>query len=102
MRTRVLLAGALALALLAATLAGAAAARTDRRAGKAGAARIDLATYNAKRWIVQLDGKPLARYPRVKRGISFAGTSRPARIDLKAAVNRRYLNRLARAQLGFA
>jgi subtilisin family serine protease len=102
MRTRVLLAGALALALLAATLTSAAAARTDRKAAKAGAARIDLATYDAKRWIVQLNGKPLARYPRVKRGISFVGASRPAKIDLRAAVNRRYLNRLARAQRGFA
>jgi subtilisin family serine protease len=102
MRTRALLAGGLLLALLAAAVAGGAAARTDPDAQSAGTARIDLATYNAKRWIVQLDGKPLARYPRVKRGISFAGISRPAKIDLKAAVNRRYLNRLARAQRGFA
>jgi minor extracellular serine protease Vpr len=103
MRTRVLLAGGLLLALLAATITGAAAARTTKgKSAKAGSAQIDLATYNAKRWIVQLDGKPLARYPRVKRGLTFAGMSRPAKIDLKAAVNRRYLNRLARTQFSFA
>ena len=101
MRTRVLLSGGLMLALFAATFTAAAAARSDGKAAKAGTSRIDLATYNAKRWIVQLDGKPLARFPRVKRAISLAGIARP-KIDLKAAVNRRYLNRLARAQTGFA
>jgi hypothetical protein len=60
MRTRVLLSGGLMLALFAATFTAAAAARTDGKAAKAGSARIDLATYDAKRWIVQLDGKPLA------------------------------------------
>jgi subtilisin family serine protease len=102
MRTRALLAGGLLLMLLAAALTGSASARTDGVAVADGAARIDLATYNAKRWIVQLSGKPLARYPRVQRGISFAGVARPAKIDLRAAVNRRYLDRLARAQRGFA
>ena len=102
MNSRALLAGGVLLALLAAALTGSAAARTSRDDASDGVARIDLATYNAKRWIVQLDGKPLARYPRVKRGISFAGVSRPAKIDLQAAVNRRYLNRLARTQRGFA
>jgi subtilisin family serine protease len=101
MRTRLLLSGGLVLALFAATFTAAAAARSDGKAAKAGTARIDLATYNAKRWIVQLDGKPLARFPRVKRAISFAGVARP-KLDLKAAVNRRYLNRLARTQTGFA
>jgi subtilisin family serine protease len=100
MRTRVLLSGGLVLALFAATFAGAATARSKGKAAKAGTVRIDLATYNAKRWIVQLDGKPLARFPRAKRGISYAGLARP-KLDLKAAVNRRYLNRLARAQSGF-
>jgi minor extracellular serine protease Vpr len=101
MRTRVLLSGGLVLALFAATFAGAAAARSDGRSAKAGTARIDLATYNAKRWIVQLDGKPLARYPRAKKGLTLAGMSRPAKIDLRAAVNRRYLKRLARTQIAF-
>jgi subtilisin family serine protease len=101
MRTRVLLSGGLMLALLAATFTGAATARSDGKAAKAGAARIDLATYNAKRWIVQLDGKPLARFPRAKRGISFAGVMRP-KLDLKAGVNRRYLSRLARTQARFS
>jgi minor extracellular serine protease Vpr len=101
MRTRGLLAGGLLIALLAAALTGSAAARTDRE-DRAGAAPIDLATYNADRWIVQLKGKPLARYSGVKRGVSFAGIARPAKIDLKAGVNRRYLNRMARAQSGFA
>jgi minor extracellular serine protease Vpr len=102
MRTRALFAGGLLLALLAAAVAGAASARTDPDVDTAGASRIDLATYNAKRWIVQLEGKPLARYPSVKRGITFAGMSRPAKIDLEAAVNRRYLSRLGRVQSGFA
>jgi subtilisin family serine protease len=101
MRTRVLFVGGLVLALFAATFVGAATARSGGKAAKAGSTRIDLATYNAKRWIVQLNGKPLARYARAKRGISYAGIARP-KIDLKAAVNRRYLNRLARAQTGFA
>ena len=100
MRTRVLLTGGLMLALLAATFTGAATARSDGKAATAGAARIDLATYNARRWIVQLDGKPLARFPRAKRGISFAGVMRP-KLDLKAAVNRRYVSRLARTQKNF-
>jgi subtilisin family serine protease len=101
MRTRVLLSGVLLLALLAVTFTAAATARTDGKARKAGAARIDLATYNAKRWIVQLKAKPLARYPGAKRAGSYAGVTRP-KIDLKAAVNRRYLNRLASTQTKFA
>jgi subtilisin family serine protease len=101
MRTRVLLSGGLMLALLAVMFTGAAAARSDGKAAKAGAARIDLATYNAKRWIVQLQGKPLARSPRAKRGIRFAGVTRP-KLDLKAGVNRHYLSRLARTQARFA
>jgi subtilisin family serine protease len=102
MRTRVLLSGGLVLALFAAAFVGAATARSDGRAAKAGSARIDLATYNAKRWIVQLDAKPLARYPRAKRGLTLAGMSRPAKLDLKAAVNRNYLKRLLRSQTHFA
>jgi subtilisin family serine protease len=101
MRTRVLLSGGLVLALFAATFTAAAAARTEGRSAKAGSVRIDLATYDAKRWIVQLQGKPLARYSRAKRSISFAGIARP-KLDLKASVNRKYLSRLARTQRGFA
>jgi subtilisin family serine protease len=101
MRTRVLLLGGLVLALFAATFTSAATARSDGRAVNAGTARIDLATYDATRWIVQLKGKPLARHPGAKRAISFAGIARP-KIDLKAGVNRRYLNRLARTQTNFA
>jgi subtilisin family serine protease len=100
MRTRVLLSGGLVLALFAAAFVGAATARSDGRAANAGTARIDLATYDATRWIVQLKGKPLARHPGAKRAISFAGLARP-KIDLKAAANRRYLNRMARTQAGF-
>ena len=62
MRTRVLFVGGLLLALLAATLTGAAAARTNATSAKATPKAIDLATYPAKRWIVMLDKKPLARY----------------------------------------
>jgi subtilisin family serine protease len=102
MRTRVLLAGTLLLCLLAVTVTGAATARTTGKKAKAASARIDLATYNADRWIVQLRAKPLARYPRVKRGLTYAGMQRPAKIDLKAKVNRRYLNGLARTQRAFA
>src|SRR5688500_6564178 len=101
MRTRVLLAGGLMLALFAAVFTGAATARSEGTAAKAGTARIDLATYDAKRWIVQLKAKPLARYPGAKRAGSYAGVTRP-KIDLKAAVNRRYLNRLASTQTKFA
>ena len=55
--------------------------RLRRRGGesdgkaKAGSARIDLATYDAKRWIVQLKAKPLARYARANRGIWQAGVA---------------------------
>ena len=101
MRTRVLLAGGLMLVLLAASFTAAAGARTKGETATKAATRIDLATYNAKRWIVQLKGKPLARYPGAKRAISYAGLARP-KLDLKAGVNRRYLTRLARTQRGFA
>jgi subtilisin family serine protease len=101
MRTRVLLSGGLVLALFAATFTAAATARSDGTAAKAGTARIDLATYNAKRWIVQLKAKPLARYARAKRGIWQAGLARP-KLNLKADLSRRYLSRLAGSQLRFA
>jgi len=101
MRTRVLLAGGLMLVLLAASFTAAAGARTKGETATKAATRIDLATYNANRWIVQLKGKPLARYPRAKRAVSYAGIARP-KLDLKAGVNRRYLRGLTRAQRGFA
>ncbi len=100
MRTRVLLAGGLMLALLAAVFTGAATARSEGAAAKAGTARIDLATYDAKRWIIQLKAKPLARHPGVRRAVSYAGLTRP-KIDLKATANRRYLRGLARNQASF-
>jgi hypothetical protein len=59
MRTRGPLTGGLLLVMLAAALTGSASARTNRD-DRVGAAPIDLATYNADRWIVQLAGKPLA------------------------------------------
>jgi subtilisin family serine protease len=101
MRTRVLLSGGLVLALFAATFTAAAAARSDGTAAKAGSARIDLATFDAKRWIVQLKAKPLARYARAKSGIWQAGVARP-KLNLKADLSRRYLSRLARSQVRFA
>ena len=100
MRTRVLFVGGLLLALLAATLTGAAAARTNATSAKATPKAIDLATYPAKRWIVMLDKKPLARYPRAKRGLKLAGGN-PAKLNLAAAVNRTYLRGLARNQRAF-
>ena len=100
MRTRVFV-GGLLLALLAATLAGAAAARTNRGDdGAAAAASFDLATYPAKRWIVMLDKKPLASYPRAKRGLRLAGGN-PAKLNLASTVNRTYLRGLARNQQAF-
>ena len=102
MRTRVLFVGGLLLALLAATLAGGAAARTNRGDDDAAAspASIDLATYPAKRWIVMLEKKPLARYPRAKRGLSLAGGN-PTKLNLASTVNRTYLRGLARNQKAF-
>ena len=102
MRTRVLLVGALLLALLAAVLTGAASARTDRGDDEATAppATIDLATFPAKRWIVQLKARPLARYPGAKRGVRLTGGN-PAKLNLRAVVNRRYLRGLARGQRAF-
>ena len=94
--------GGLLLALLAATLTGGAAARTNRGDDDAATrmASIDLATYPAKRWIVQLDKKPLARYSRAKRGLRLSGGN-PAKLNLAAAVNRTYLRGLARNQSAF-
>ncbi len=68
--TKVLFVGGLLLVLLAATLTGAAAARTNGGDDEATAehATIDLATYPAKRWIVQLKAKPLARFPGAGEG----------------------------------
>ena len=100
MRTRVLFVGGLLLALLAATLTGAAAARTNATSAKATPKAIDLATYPAKRWIVMLDKQPLARYSRAKRGLSLAGGN-PAKLNLAAAVNRTYLRGLARNHSAF-
>ena len=102
MRTKVLFVGGLLLALLAATLTGAAAARTNGGDDEATTrqATIDLATYPAKRWIVQLNGKPLARYPRAKRGLGLAGRN-SAKLNLSAAANRAYLRGLARNQRAF-
>ena len=100
MRTRVLFVGGLLLALLAATLTGAAAARTNGTQAGAAPKAIDLATYPAKRWIVMLDKKPLAQYPRAKRGLQLAGGN-PAKLNLAAAVNRTYLRGLTRNQRAF-
>ena len=100
MRTRVLFVGGLLLALLAATLTGAAAARTNATNAKATPKAIDLATYPAKRWIVMLDKQPLARYSRAKRGLSLAGGN-PAKLNLRAAINRTYLRGLARNHSAF-
>ena len=47
-----------------------------------------------------LDKKPLARYPRAKRGLKLAGGN-PAKLNLAAAVNRTYLRGLARNQRAF-
>jgi minor extracellular serine protease Vpr len=98
--TRVLFVGGLLLALLAATLTGAAAARTNATNAKATPKAIDLATYPAKRWIVMLDKQPLARYSRAKRGLSLSGGN-PARLNLAAAGNRTYLRALTRNQSAF-
>ncbi|HEU6445809.1 MAG TPA: S8 family serine peptidase [Gaiellaceae bacterium] len=101
MRTRALFLGGLLLALLAATLTGAAAARTNGGDSEAASrATLDLATYPATRWIVMLDKQPLARYPRAKRGLKLAGGN-PAKLDLAAAANRTYLRGLARSQQAF-
>ena len=96
MRTRVLFVGGLLLALLAATLTGAAAARTKATNAKA----IDLATYPAKRWIVMLEKQPLAKYSRAKRGLRLSGGN-PAKLNLAAPVNRTYLRGLARNHSAF-
>lgn len=101
MRTRVLILGGLLLALFAATLTGAAAARTNGGDAQARSqSTLDLATYPAKRWIVVLDKQPLARYPRAKRGLKLAGGN-PAKLNLAAAVNRIYLRGLAKSQQAF-
>ena len=64
---------------------------------------LDLATYNAKRWIVQLEAAPLAS---VGRGLgSFrttkTATARKARLDVTTASSKAYVKRLQASQRAF-
>src|SRR4051794_41061391 len=66
-------------------------------ASSASRARIDLATYPAKRWVVQLKGAPLATW----RG-SAAGRTTFAADSTLSASSRAYASRLQAAQHAFA
>src|SRR5262245_35598159 len=63
---------------------------------------IDLATYNAKRWIVQLQGAPLASYGLYGRfHTTKNGQATHARLDVKSASSTAYIARLDAAQRAF-
>lgn len=76
------------------------------RSGEAAkpAKKLDLATYPAKRWIVQLNGAPLATYRGGVLGYrATAATSTGAsRLDVASTRSRAYVSHLRSVQQGFA
>src|SRR5215211_232661 len=65
---------------------------------------VDLATYQAKRWIVQLDGAPLATYRGGVKGFraTSAVSTGASRLDTSSARSRAYTNHLQARQRSFA
>ena len=100
MRGRLLVTAPLALVvLLVAASAGAVVGPTAKATdgARAGHKSINLATYPAKRWIVQLKGAPLARYAGY-RTTAPAGSSR---LDASSRTSRAYMRRLVQRQHAF-
>jgi len=69
----------------------------------AAAGRIDLATVNAKRWIVQLDGAPLATYRGGVAGFraTAAASTGSSRLNVQSARSAAYVARLKATQQAF-
>jgi subtilisin family serine protease len=100
MRARLLVTAPLALVvLLVAASAGAVVGPTAKPIDGARAEKkaINLATYPAKRWIVQLKGAPLATY----RGYQTAARAGTARLDVDSQASRTYMRRLVARQHAF-
>jgi subtilisin family serine protease len=76
-------------------------AGTHHAATKAGS--IDLATYQAKRWIVQLSGAPLATYRGGVRGLraTSAAVTGQRRLNVSSAASRAYVRYLGVRQQAF-
>jgi subtilisin family serine protease len=89
-------------------LTGGAAVRPAAKANAAPAAKsgrtINLATYPAKRWIVQLTGAPLATYRGGVKGLraTSAASTGTARLDTSTARSRAYTSYLQARQRAFA
>jgi subtilisin family serine protease len=66
--------------------------------------RIDLATYHARRWIVQLEGAPLATYRGGVAGLRGTATvaTGAKRLNVASARSRAYVRHLESAQHAFA
>ena len=64
---------------------------------RAGQKALNLATYPAKRWIVQLRGAPLATY----RGYRTAARAGATRVDVNSRASRAYMQRLVQQQRAF-
>jgi minor extracellular serine protease Vpr len=101
MRARLLFTALIALVvLLIAASAGAVVGPTAKPIDRARAGQkpINLATYPAKRWIVELKGAPLATY----RGYQAAANAGTTRLDAGSRTSRAYVRRLVRRQHSFA
>jgi subtilisin family serine protease len=94
--------------LLAATVAsaGGGAVRTSGKpaAPSPSAKKINLATYPATRWIVQLNGAPLATYRGGVAGLraTAAATTGASRLDVASTRSRAYVSHLRSVQRAFA
>ena len=100
----------LLLATAVASAGGSSGSAKSQPGGKATAApshstkKIDLATYPAKRWIVQLNGAPLATYRGGVAGYraTAAASTGASRLDVSSARSRAYVSHLRSVQRAFA
>jgi subtilisin family serine protease len=95
------------LVLLAAVIAsagGGAVHPGGKPAGSSSPAKIDLATYPAERWIVQLNGAPLATYRGGLAGLraTAAVATGASRLNVSSARSREYIRHLRDVQRAFA
>jgi len=96
------------LLLLAATVAtaggGAQVGERPTAAPSHSAKKIDLATYRAQRWIVQLNGAPLATYRGGAAGLhgTAAAVTGASRLNVSSARSRAYVSHLRSVQRAFA
>ena len=100
MRARLLLTAPIALVvLLIAASAGAVVGPTAKPidGARKGQKALNLATYPAKRWIVQLKAAPLATY----RGYQTAARAGATRVDVNSRASRAYMHRLVQQQRAF-